>query len=266
MKPYYDDGQITIYHGDARDILPTLQADLIISDPPYNQTDLAWDKWPDGWPAMALQALTLRGSMWCFGSMRMFLDRRDEFVGWSFAQDIVWEKHNGSNFHNDRFRRVHESIVHYYPTSTGWGCVYHSPVFTMDATKRTARRKGRPPHTGHIDGSLYTSEDGGPRLMRSVQFVKSTHGYAVHPTQKPVGVILPLLNYSCPPDGVVIDCFSGSGSTLVAAKQLGYRAIGIEADAKWIEAAIERINTPIETQTNHGVQPTRPAAQNERMF
>ena len=246
IKPYYDDGQITVYKGDARDLLPVLRADLIVADPPYNQTSLEWDKWPDGWPVAALGALNQGGSMWCFGSMRMFLDRVSEFQGWDFAQDLVWEKHNGSNFHADRFRRVHESIVHWYPTSTPWEQIYRNPVFTMDATKRTTRRKTRPTHMGNIDEGPYTSEDGGPRLMRSVQFVKSTHGYAIHPTQKPVNIIMPLLRYSCPPDGVVLDPFAGSLSTLVAAKELGLRAIGIEIDAQYIDPGLQRLCTPIE--------------------
>jgi len=248
MKPYYDDGQITVYQGDAREVVPKLQRrfDLIVADPPYGQTSLAWDKWPDSWPATVLRSLAPHGSMWCFGSMRMFLEHVSEFEGWSFAQDIVWEKHNGSNFHADRFRRVHESIVHYYPAESAWKDVYHNPVFTMDATARTVRRKQRPPHMGQIDEGAYESQDGGPRLMRSVQYVKSTHGYAIHETQKPVKIIMPLLRYSCPPDGVVLDPFAGSLSTLVAAKDLGLRAIGIEIDAAYIEDGIERITTPIE--------------------
>ena len=244
MKPYYDDGQTTIYHGDAREILPALQADLIVADPPYNQTSLKWDKWPEGWPSLALQAIAAHGSMWCFGSMRMFLDRSRDFAGWNFAQDLVWEKHNGSNFHADRFKRVHESIAQFYPAT--WAQVYRNPVFTLDATKRTTRRKARPPHMGEIDEGVYTSEDGGPRLMRSVQYVRSTHGYAVHPTQKPIGIITPLLRYSCPSDGIVLDPFAGSCSTLLAAKELGLRAIGIEIDKKYIDEGIRRLVTPIE--------------------
>lgn len=246
MKPYYDDGQIAIYHGDAREIVPELRFDLIVADPPYGQTSLAWDKWPDSWPAVVLRSLAPHGSMWCFGSMRMFLEHAGEFAGWSFAQDLVWEKQNGSSFHADRFRRVHESIAHFYPAAAAWKRVYHDPVHTLDATKRTVRRKQRPPHMGQIDDGHYLSEDGGPRLMRSVQYVRSTHGYAVHPTQKPVALIMPLLRYSCPPDGVVLDPFAGSCSTLLAAKELGLRAIGIEIDAGYIESGIERLNTPIE--------------------
>lgn len=244
MEPYYDDGQITIYHGDALEILPQLHADLIVADPPYNQTSLQWDKWPQGWPSLAKGVLEPHGSMWCFGSMRMFLERVDEFSGWNFAQDLVWEKHNGSSFHADRFKRVHESINHYYPGT--WGAVYKATVTTLDATKRAVRRKQRPPHMGEIDEGVYVSEDGGPRLMRSVQYVRSTHGYAVHPTQKPINIILPLLRYSCPPGGAVLDPFAGSLSTLVAAKELGLRAIGIEIDEKWIEMGMERLFLPIE--------------------
>lgn len=249
IQPYYQDEQIMIYHGDARDILPTLQADVIIADPPYGQTSLEWDVWPDGWPECARASLTHQGSMWCFGSLRMFMEHTGDFFAWSIAQDIVWEKQNGSNFHNDRFRRVHESIAQFYPTSTSWADVYHSPVFTLDATARTVRRKGRPPHMGEIGDGDYVSYDGGPRLMRSVQFVKSTHGYAIHPTQKPVGIIVPLLKYSCPPGGTVIDLFAGSCSTLIAAQQLGLRGIGIEIDRKWIDLGIDRLAPPLMQQS-----------------
>lgn len=98
---------------------------------------------------------------------------------------------------------------------------------------------------GEISVGDYVSRDGGPRLMRSVQYMKSTHGFAVHPTQKPVGIILPLLKYSCPPDGIVLDLFAGGCSTLVAAQQLGFRGIGIEIDRKWIDLGIRRLSTPL---------------------
>lgn len=248
MKPYYEDNLVQVYQGDAREVLPQLtrKFDLIIADPPYGQTSLAWDKWPAGWIDYVRQVLTPCGSMWCFGSLRMFMKHCQDFSDWSLAQDIVWEKHNGSSFHADRFRRVHESIAHFYPKSAKWEDIYHSPVFTMDATKRTTRRKGRPPHMGEIGDSSYESEDGDPRFMRSVQFMKSTHGYAVHPTQKPVGIILPLLQYSCPPNGVVLDLFSGGLSTCVAAKQLGLHVVAIEVNSQYLDPGIKRLVSPLE--------------------
>lgn len=241
IEPYFDDGRVTIYHGDCRELLPDmlLACGVVITDPPYGDTSLEWDEWPKGWVEAVDNALTAAVSMWCFGSMRMFLTHAAEFKGWKLAQDIVWEKHNGSSFHNDRFRRVHEHALQWYRGP--WDSIWREPVKTDDATKRTVRRKERPPHTGEIANSTYTSEDGGPRLQRSVVKVRSTHGEAVHPTQKPVGILEPLIRYSCPPLGLVLDPFMGSGSTLVAAKLAGREAVGIEAREDYCEIAAQRL-------------------------
>src|SRR3546814_5592817 len=59
----------------------------------------------------------------------------------------------------------------------------------LDAVAKQVRRKTRPTHTGDIDLGAYRSEDGGPRLQRSVIDVRSCHGHAEHPTQKPLGII-----------------------------------------------------------------------------
>ena len=109
IEPYYVDDAVTIYLGDAREVLPSIDCGDVaatITDPPYGETSLAWDRWPPGWVAAVAAATSLRAPLWCFGSMRMFLEHSDEFAGWAFAQDVVWEKHNGSSFHADRFRIV----------------------------------------------------------------------------------------------------------------------------------------------------------------
>lgn len=249
MKPYYDDGQVTLYLGDCRDILATLppqSAGLVLADPPYGETSLEWDMPVNEWLALASLIVSPAGSLWCFGSFRFFLQHRDEFLSsWNLAQEIVWEKHNGSIFHADRFRRVHELAAQFYPKRNQWAEVYKSPQFTMDATAKTIRRKTRPPHSGEIGNQEYVSRDGGPRLMRSVQHVRSCHGYAVHPTQKPEGIVRPLLSYSCPPGGLVVDPFAGSGTTLMVARQEGRRAIGIEIDEKYAEIAARRLEQAV---------------------
>lgn len=66
-------------------------------------------------------------------------------------------------------------------------------------------------------------------------------GNKLHPTQKPVGSLLPLVKAFCPPDGIVLDPFAGSGSTLVAAKELGRRYLGIELDEGHHRTASERL-------------------------
>lgn len=235
--PYYADDAVTLYCGDFRDLLPAVLAqhgepDLTLTDPPYGETSLAWDHWPDGWPA-----LMPGRSLWCFGSMRMFLDRRDEFASWKLSQDIVWEKHNGSGFHADRFRRVHEHAVHWYRGD--WSEVHHEVPVTMDATAKQVRRKTRPTHTGERAQYDYVSHDGGPRLRTSVIRARSMHGTAINETEKPAGLVENLLTYGCPPGGLVLDVFAGGCSTLVAARNSGRRAVGIELREEQCAKAVE---------------------------
>jgi DNA modification methylase len=66
-------------------------------------------------------------------------------------------------------------------------------------------------------------------------------GNKLHPTQKPVTALKPLISSFCPTGGVVLDPFAGSGSTLVAAKQLGCRFIGFEIDAQHHRTATTRL-------------------------
>ena len=238
MQAYYEDADATLYLGDCREILPMLvdEIDVVVTDPPYGQTSLAWDRWPLGWLGV-LPATNL----WCFGTLRSFMRYAAEFsgAGWKLAQDLVWEKHTGSSFHADRFRHVHEQPAQFYRGR--WDSIYRQVVTTPDATARVVRRKTRPPHMGHIEAAAYTSIDGGPRLMRSVIRVHSMHGMAQHPTEKPEGILRPLLEYSTPPGGVVLDPFVGSGATLLTAVQLGYQAVGIETDEKYCEIAARRL-------------------------
>lgn len=238
--PYFTDGMVTLYLGDARELLPQLglQADLAVVDPPYQETSLAWDRWPDGWPTLVAGVAS---SMWCFGSMRMFLDRRDEFADWKLSQDIVWEKPNGSGFAADRFRRVHEIATHWYRGD--WADQHRAvPKVAYSGPDKSARgRDSRTTHTGDIGAHHY--RDDGTRLMRSVLKAPAVRGQHRHPTEKPTaGLLDPLIRYACPPGGLVVDPFAGSGSTLDAARQAGRRAVGIEAHEPYAEAAARRLS------------------------
>lgn len=250
MKPYYTDDLVTLYHGDCRELLPDLdllldplEADLIVTDPPYGETALGWDTWPADWPEL-LSAYSY--AMWCFGSMRMFLEQREAFNGWwRYSQDVVWEKHNGSNFHNDRFRRVHEHAVFWFQGN--WNDRYHKPPTTSDATARVVRRKGKIPHFNPHDRSIYVSKDGGPRIQRSVIYAPSMHGRAINETEKPVPVLEQLIEYGCRPGGLVLDPFAGSASTLIAARNTGRRAIGIELREEQCARAAQRLSQGVLT-------------------
>ncbi len=239
MEPYYSDDKVTLYHGDCVTVLPTLTGDVCVTDPPYGETSLTWDRWPKGWVAIVATQ-----SLWCFGSMRMFLDQRDEFTGWRLAQDVVWQKPRARGTATDRFARIHEHVTHWYWGD--WSSIYRDP-------QRIAHY-GRPVHVpakgskvgrGQVRPMDQTVEyvDDGTRLMPSI--LQGTAGdprTTVHPTQKPLAVLAPLIAYSCPPSGMVLDPFAGSGSTLMAAKQLGRRAVGVEINERYCEIAARRLD------------------------
>lgn len=237
---------INTIQGDALASMREMSAgtfDAVITDPPYGETSLKWDRWPRGWLAACLPLLKPTGSLWCFGSMRMFIEHAAEFTEhFRFVQDIVWEKQNGSGSAADRFRRVHECVTHWVPKGSKWGDTYKLPVTTPDATAKQVRRKTKPAHWSAIDEHQYVSFDGGPRLMRSVIAVRNCHGRAVHPTQKPEDIVEPLLRHSVPPGGLVLDPFMGSGTTLLVARSLGMAATGIEADPQHYESACDRLH------------------------
>jgi site-specific DNA-methyltransferase (adenine-specific) len=224
LIPYYSKDGIVIYCGDLRDILPLLgRFDAMVTDPPYASTPLKWDKWPDGWPSVAAR---VTDSLWCFGTFRMFWDKRDEFNDWKIAQDIVWEKQNGTSPVKNRFRGVHELVVQFYRGV--WGEIFANPIYRFDAKARTVTRKQQIPHWGNIESSVYKSEDGGPRLERSVIHCRNCHRKGVFPTQKPEDLVEKFVRYSVPPSGVVVDPMMGSGSTLCVARKLGISAVGID--------------------------------------
>ena len=241
--PYWEDQEagLALYLGDCREILPALnlQADCVVTDPPYAETSLSWDQWPGGWPQLATSAAS---SMWCFGSMRMFLDRYDDFIkaGWKLSQDVIWEKQDGPGFATDRFRRVHEYALHWY---TGRWSDQHkdTPRDGLRGPDKTVRRAAVGKHT-YGDRGASTYSDDGTRLTRSVIKIRNMHGRNLHPTEKPIGILDPLIRYACPEGGVVVDPFAGSGSTLDAARQSGRRAIGIEANEEYAERAARRLD------------------------
>lgn len=235
---------IRVTPGDCRtDLQQHGPFDMLLADPPYGDTSLGWDKRCEGWIDTAAALLKPTGSIWVFGSMRFFQDMGSSFkaAGFRYAQDVVWEKHNGSGFHADRFKRVHEHVTQYYLARSPWRSVHNEVQKTLDATPRAVRRKKRPAHTGHIEASHYVSQDGGPRIMRSVIYMRSMHGRAIHPTEKPADFLEILIRTSCPPDGIVGDMFAGSGAAGEAARRAGRRYAGCEIDVDMAARANDRL-------------------------
>lgn len=225
MKPYYEHGGITIYHGDCRDVLPTLESDsvdVIVTDPPYgmrwqsNTRKIQFDEiHGDDSTDAAVSALALcirplkRGRhMYAFGRYDL-----SNLSVVSLAVELVWDK--------GQFSAGNLEIP--------WGLQHETIQF----------------YVNNKDGKLNKFRHGGlsTRLRRgSVIRSKRIHGMSEdHPTEKPVDVLRQLIESSSSLYETVLDPFVGCGSTLVAARLEGREAIGIEIEERYCEIAARRL-------------------------
>lgn len=139
-----------------------------------------------------------------------------------------------------RFDAVEMAVMFYRGE---WNSIRRSTPMVDGKPRASAgfNRGAGPSHFGEMEkGEKYVY--GNKRIQRSVIQVRSCHGTAEHPTQKPEGIIRPLIEYSVPPGGKFIDLLLGSGASLLAAKQLGRMAVGIEVSEKFCEIAARRIS------------------------
>jgi len=227
-----------VLNGDCRALMCG-PFDMIIADPPYGDTALAWDQKVRGWEAVALAALKPGGSLWVFGSMRYFMV---EGVprGFRLAQDIVWEKHNGSGFAADRFKRVHEHVVQFYRADAPWAGVYNDVQRVPGEVNPSKNIKSRAAGSHLNKIGLAGYEYGPTRIARSVLKVKAPRD-GKHKTQKPVELLEMLIRTSCPLAGLVGDFFAGSGAVGEERSLADRNYIGCEIDAAMASAANARL-------------------------
>lgn len=189
VKPYYQDEVVTIYHGDCREVLPSLpRVDLVLTDPPYG-LDIAANPFrqkfePQEWDRIPCDTTTLSA-----------------VVG-SAAQAIIW----GGN---------------YFPLPPSQCFLVWDKVQPEDFSSSMCEM-------------AWTNLEGPAKLFR-----RRVVGYSkAHPTQKPVELMAWCLGLT--KAGVIIDPLMGSGTTLVAAKELNHKAIGIEIEERYCEIAAKR--------------------------
>jgi len=204
-KPYYERDGIVIYHGDCRDILPTLgPVDLVLTDPPYGidyqsarrieRQRKAKIQGDDEFPVWIFDELrpALAMLVWCRWDILPQLPLPKSL--------IVWDKGNHSM----------GDLQHEYGRQ--WeGCAFYP-------------------------GPLHAFVS---RPVDIIRWPRIPPDQMVHPNEKPVEVMRQLL--VAYPNGLVLDPFMGSGTTLRAAKDLGRRCIGIEIEEKYCEIAVKRL-------------------------
>lgn len=214
MRPYYEQSGVTIYHGDCRAILPTLSADVMIVDPPYDErthkgarshgdTSSKIDFAPlNVFEVVPVLLEVSRRWVVAFCTMEMIADYRI-VAGESWIRAGFWRRPDGApQFTGDRPGTPGDAIA-----------IMHRP--------------GKKRWNG--GGSHAYWECGVERVDR------------VHPAQKPFALMRDLVAAFSDPGELVLDPFMGSGTTLAAAKQIGRLAIGIEIEERYCEIAARRL-------------------------
>lgn len=208
MKPYYADDLVTLYHGDCLEVADWLEADVLVTDPPYGMAfDSGWVKGRSRPIANDATTATRDAVRDAWGDIKPWL----MFGTWraprprDTRQVLIWDKTDGvgPGMGNlaDAFGTSHEEIY----LGGKW-------------SKVTTRR-----------GSVIRTRHGMSGLVERIG----------HPTPKP-GDLMDILLEASPP-GVIADPFAGSGSTLVAAKRLGRRVIGVELEERYCEIIASRL-------------------------
>ena len=218
-SPYYEDDLVTLYHGDCLEITEWLSADVLVTDPPY-------------------------GRAWKQGSIKE--------ARWLAAQDS--DAHAG--IANDGDTAVRDDALQLWsdrpwisfgdlmlppPTGTKITGVYWKDSGTSGFRGAIAGVR-RDAEAIYFGGSHRSGLGGRSSVFRFGGSVSGSHGLTGltgHPHTKPVGLMEALIELS--PAGIVADPFAGSGSTLIAARNLGRKAIGVELEERYCELIAKRL-------------------------
>ncbi len=232
--------------------LPAASVDLVFADPPYNlqlQGDLKrpddskvdavdddWDKFSSfsayddftrAWLMAARRVMKPSATIWVIGSyhniFRVGTILQD--LGFWILNDVVWRKTNPMpNFRGRRFTNAHETMIWAgrEPGAKGY-------TFNYEALK-----------AGNED--VQVRSDWTFPLCTGEERLKGRDGKKLHPTQKPEALLARVILSSSRPGDLILDPFSGTGTTGAAAKRLGRQFIGIERDPAYAAAAEARIS------------------------
>jgi DNA modification methylase len=215
LQSYYQHAGITIYHGDSREILPALpRADLVLTDPPYG---IGMAKGVGG------------GGYGGFGKMK----RRPR------SYEGEWDDERPAE---DLLRQVAAAGE----VAIIWGGQYFADVLPMGKKWLVWDKQQSMP--SYSDAELAWTSLPGVALKMFRQCgagMMAAERDRYHPTQKPVALIKWCIRQAPDDCKLVLDPFMGSGTTLVAAKDLRLSAIGIEREERYCEVAATRLSQEV---------------------
>ena len=258
MTPYYEQDGITIYHGDCREVLTDSCADLLVTSPPYN-VGIDYDDHEDAMPWDEYRLLA-KGSM--AACSRALTEPARAFVN---VVPVVPVEVNPGRDHSGRTERQRVFLLMEWAhaledagfdpidliawtrignNDAAWGSWQSpsAPNIRGDWEAILVYCLGAWPRPELSDQSGYRDQSGGWESLTRNHWPKNNSGArGSHPA--PFGEWLPsrCIRLSTWPGETVLDPFMGSGTTLVAAKQLGRRAIGVEISERYCEIAANRL-------------------------
>jgi site-specific DNA-methyltransferase (adenine-specific) len=228
--------------------IPDESIDLLIADPPYglgkdygNDSDKldasAYLRWMEEWIDAVLPKLKSSGSLYIFLTWRyspevfVMLKQRMTMVN-----EIIWDRKVPSMGGSIRkFSSVHDTIG-FFVKSKNYYFDLDAVRIPYDAETKKARSRSI------FVGAKWLELGYNPKDVWSVSRLHREHRErADHPTQKPLEIIERMVKASCPPDGVVLDPFMGSGTTAVAARRCGRNFAGFELNEKYCELIEARL-------------------------
>ena len=213
MKPYYEEAGITIYHGDCREILPTLpKVDLVLTDPPYG---------------IGGSTGTINQSRSKTAYLSDFTD--DEAYIQAAVVPVIEEC---ITMATAVMLTPGNRCLHLYPKAASFGVFYQPAAVGLQAF-------------GNLDAQpilYYGKNPSGKNMGTPCSYVLTEQPEKNgHPCVKPFRAWKKLLSKNSRDGLVVLDPFMGSGTTLEAAKDLSLRAIGIEIEERYCEIAANRL-------------------------
>lgn len=248
IQPYYQDESAIIYKDDCLQVMPTLpdrSIDAIICDLPYGTTACKWDvviPFAPLWEQYK-RLIKPKGAIVLFGSQPFTSLLVTSNLEW-FKWEEIWKKSHATGHLNCKVMplRQHENILVF-----GDGKITYNPEIKIKPFKdvRASRKSAASTSCyGNYKNESKTTIPLDASYPRSViEFNSPNHGEkGLHPTQKPVALLKYLIKTYTNAGDTILDNTMGSGTTLVAAKELGRRAIGIETEEKYCKRAVKRLS------------------------
>jgi len=265
LQLQYEHPHGSLYCGDSLAWLRQLKAetvDLLFADPPYNINKADWDnfeshkhyvEWSRKWREEAARVLKKTGTVYVCGFSEILADVKVAAMPFfEGCRWVIWHYKNKANLGGD-WGRSHESIVHFRKTKD---FTFNVDEIRIPYGAHTLRYPSHPQaetsnfgkngNGKHRENWIPNPKGAKPKDVLDIPTTCNGMGEKTpHPTQKPEELLRKIVLVSSHPGDFVADPFSGSGTTLVAAEQLGRRWCGCDCSAEYNGWAVKRLENVV---------------------